>query len=220
MKYTIIRKILFFVLIALTLQGVSAQNGIDWSVKAGLGIGNITGNNIKSLDVKPIYELGFGLDCPLDKTWLLQTGIFFVSKGTNYMIVSMDAISAQARVNALYLELPLMAAIRLPVSRHTDVMISAGPYAGWGIGGKTKALGYRASLSRPDWDSGNIIELDTFGDEDLNLRRFDYGIGAGMAIEYHCYILGVEARLGLNKLQEELGAKNLTAFITLGYKFR
>ena len=45
-----------------------------------------------------------------------------------------------------------------------------------GIGGKTKALGYSwSSSSTPDWNTGNVVEINTFGKDGLDLRRFDYG---------------------------------------------
>lgn len=217
---TAIRKLLIGALFTATAFVASAQNQIDWSVKAGVGMGNIIGNGMESPKITLAYKLGVAVECPFDKVWSLQTGIFFASKGTNHTIVEMDGFSAQAQVNALYLELPLMAAARFSIDRNTGIVISAGPYCAWGIGGKTKALGYGGSSpSRPDWNSGSVIEMDTFGEEGLDLRRMDYGVGAGISVEYRHYIIGIDGQFGLCKLQKELDAKNLTGFVTIGYKF-
>ena len=75
---------------------------VDWSIKAGIGMANIIGDNMGSPKVKLAYKLGIGLECPFDKIWSLQTGVSFVSKGTNHTIVETDGISAQAKVNASY----------------------------------------------------------------------------------------------------------------------
>ena len=97
---------------------------------------------------------------------------------------------------------------------------AAGPYGAWGIGGKTKALGYSwSSSSTPDWNTGNVVEINTFGKDGLDLRRFDYGVAIGLSVEYRHYVIGVEGRLGLCKLQKELQGKNITGFVTAGYKF-
>ena len=89
-----------------------------------------------------------------------------------------------------------------------------------GIGGKTKALGHRwSSSSTPDWNTGSVVEIDTFGKGGLDLRRFDYGVAIGLSVEYRHYMIGVEGRLGLCKLQKELQGKNITGFVTAGYKF-
>ena len=215
----LVRKLLFFALLMLAARVVPAQNQIDWSVKAGIGMANIIGGQMESPKVKLAYKLGVGLECPFDKVWSLQTGVSFVSKGTNHTIVETDGISAQAKVNASYLELPVMVAARFAMDRNTSILVAAGPYGAWGIGGKTKALGYSwSSSSTPDWSTGNVIEIDTFGKDGLDLRRFDYGVGMGLSVEYRHYMIGMEGRLGLCKLQKELQGKNLTGFVTVGYK--
>ena len=218
---TFVRKILFFALLAMPAFVASAQTPVNWSVKAGLGMANIVGNDMQSPKIRLAYKFGIGLECPFDRTWSLQTGIFFVSKGTDYSIVQAEGFVAQAQVNALYLELPLMAAVRFPAG-HTSITLSAGPYGAWGVGGKTKALGYNYSSSSgpPDWDSHSVIRLDTFGDEGLDLRRLDYGAGVGLSVEYRRYIIGVDGRMGLSKLQKELNARNITGFVTVGYRFQ
>ena len=147
--------------------------------------------------------------------WSIKAGI-----GTNHTIVETDGISAQAKVNASYLELPVMVAARFAMDRNTYILVAAGPYGAWGIGGKTKALGYSwSSSSTPDWNTGNVVEINTFGKDGLDLRRFDYGVAIGLSVEYRHYVIGVEGRLGLCKLQKELQGKNITGFVTAGYKF-
>lgn len=214
------KRLLFLALFVVAAMVTSAQNQIDWSVKAGMGMANIIGDNMKSPKVKLAYKVGIGLECPFDKIWSLQTGISFVSKGTNYTIVETDGTVAQAKVNASYLELPLMVAARFSIDRNTHILVSAGPYGAWGIGGKTKALGYNwSSSSNPDWNAGNVLEMDTFGKDGLDLRRFDYGVGIGLAVEYRHYMIGVDGQLGLCQLHKEFNGKNITGFVTVGYKF-
>ena len=113
-----------------------------------------------------------------------------------------------------------MVAARFAMDRNTYILVAAGPYGAWGIGGKTKALGYSwSSSSTPDWNTGNVVEINTFGKDGLDLRRFDYGVAIGLSVEYRHYVIGVEGRLGLCKLQKELQGKNITGFVTAGYKF-
>ena len=194
-------KLLLFALFMMVSMVTPAQSQVDWSIKAGIGMANIIGDNMGSPKVKLAYKLGIGLECPFDKIWSLQTGVSFVSKGTNHTIVETDGISAQAKVNASYLELPVMVAARFAMDRNTYILVAAGPYGAWGIGGKTKALGYSwSSSSTPDWNTGNVVEI-------------------GLSVEYRHYVIGVEGRLGLCKLQKELQGKNITGFVTAGYKF-
>ena len=197
-------KLLLFALFMMVSMVTPAQSQVDWSIKAGIGMANIIGDNMGSPKVKLAYKLG----------------VSFVSKGTNHTIVETDGISAQAKVNASYLELPVMVAARFAMDRNTYILVAAGPYGAWGIGGKTKALGYSwSSSSTPDWNTGNVVEINTFGKDGLDLRRFDYGVAIGLSVEYRHYVIGVEGRLGLCKLQKELQGKNITGFVTAGYKF-
>ena len=85
-----------------------------------------------------------------------------------------------------------------------------------GIIGKTKALGYSwSSSSTPDWNTGMWLEINTFCEDGLDLRRFDYGVAIGLSVEYRHYVIGVEGRLGLCKLQRT-SRKNITGFANSG----
>ena len=124
-------KLLLFALFMMVSMVTPAQSQVDWSIKAGIGMANIIGDNMGSPKVKLAYKLGIGLECPFDKIWSLQTGVSFVSKGTNHTIVETDGISAQAKVNASYLELPVMVAARFAMDRNTYILVAAGPYGAW-----------------------------------------------------------------------------------------
>ena len=65
------------------------------------------------------------------------------------------------RINAMYLELPVMAAARFNVADNTNLVVNAGPYFACGIAGKQKI------------DLGNNTErkVDTFGDDALQRHR-------------------------------------------------
>ena len=83
-------KLLLFALFMMVSMVTPAQSQVDWSIKAGIGMANIIGDNMGSPKVKLAYKLGIGLECPFDKIWSLQTGVSFVSKGTNHTIVETD----------------------------------------------------------------------------------------------------------------------------------
>lgn len=73
-------KLLLFALFMMVSMVTPAQSQVDWSIKAGIGMANIIGDNMGSPKVKLAYKLGIGLECPFDKIWSLQTGVSFVSK--------------------------------------------------------------------------------------------------------------------------------------------
>ena len=110
-------------------------------------------------------------------------------------------------INAMYLELPVMAAARFNVADNTNLVVNAGPYFACGIAGKTK------------FDLGNDTErkVDTFGDDAL--KRFDAGLGVGVALEFGRIIAGLDGQFGLVDVQKLGNPKNMNFSIVVGYKF-
>ena len=58
-------KLLLFALFMMVSMVTPAQSQVDWSIKAGIGMANIIGDNMGSPKVKLAYKLGIGLECPL-----------------------------------------------------------------------------------------------------------------------------------------------------------
>ena len=106
----------------------------------------------------------------------------------------------------MYLELPVMAAARFNVADNTNLVVNAGPYLACGIAGKSKM------------DMGNVeYKEDTFGDDAL--KRFDAGLGVGVALEFGKIIAGLEGQFGLVDVQKVGNPKNMNFSIVVGYKF-
>lgn len=78
------------------------------------------------------------------------------------------------------------------------------PYLAYGVGGKTKI-------------DGVSEKADTFGDD--GLKRFDAGLGLGVAFEFGKIVVGVETGTSFTKVASGASAYNLSALATIGYKF-
>jgi hypothetical protein len=203
------KKLAFFVVFALVALVASAQTQINWSVKAGLGFSNWMGDGSDGAKAKFGYKVGVGADVPIDGTWSFQTGLNLVSKG-----VKGGSDGVDVTVNQMYLELPLMAAVHLGTANNFDVVLNAGPYLAYGIGGKTKSK-----------YSGLELSYDTFGKTTVDgttlegLRRFDAGLGLGVAFDFNRWVIGLDTQLGLVKLEDGDALKNMSFFVTAGFKF-
>lgn len=57
----------------------------------------------------------------------------------------------------------------------------------------------------------------TFGDD--GLKRFDAGLGLGVAFEFGNIVVGVETGTSFTKVASGVSAHNLSALATIGYKF-
>jgi len=176
------KKSALFILFALiSVAGFSQITG--WNAKVGMNISNYTGD--ADLNAKIGFKLGGGFEYAFDNTWSLQPSLFLSTKGAKK-----DGNS----INAMYLELPVMAAARFN-------------YLACGIAGKTKI------------DLGNDTErkYDTFGDDAL--KRFDAGLGVGVALELGKVIVGLDGQFGLVDVEKIGNPKNTNFSIVLGYKF-
>lgn len=195
------KKLAFFVLLSLVTLGVSAQSNLKWNVNAGIGMSSWYGDDTDGTDAKFAYKVGLGLEVPFANTnvWSFQTGLNFISKGTKGGYDLFDI-----SVNQLYLELPLMVGARIHTASNFDLLFKGGPYLAYGVGGKTKV----------DNEKG-----DTFGNDGADLKRFDAGLGLGVAFEFNKIVVGVETGTSFIKLQSGSSAYNLSALATIGYKF-
>lgn len=203
------KKLALFVIFTFVAFIASAQTQVNWSVKAGLGFSNWMGDNSDGAKAKFGYKIGVGADVPLNEMWSFQTGLNLVSKGAKGDIGE----GLEATINQLYLELPLMAAIHLKTANNFDVVFNAGPYLAYGVGGKIKYT-----------YSGIDMSIDTFGKTTVEgetfegFRRFDAGLGLGVAFDFNQFIIGLDTQLGMAKLEEK-APRNISFFVTAGFKF-
>lgn len=194
------KKLIFFALFVIATVTATAQTKVNWNVNAGIGVANLYGKNTDGADTKFAYKVGLGMELPFNAAWSLQTGLNFVSKG-----YKAKGFNTDAKINALYLELPIMAGLRLHTSNNFDILLKAGPYIGYGVGGKAKA---------------GDLEENTFSDD--GFRRFDAGLDLGIGFEFNKIVVGVDSQLGLANVfdgGDTMKPKNISAFLTVGYKF-
>ena len=159
------KKSALFILFALiSVAGFSQITG--WNAKVGMNISNYTGD--ADLNAKIGFKLGGGFEYAFDNTWSLQPSLFLSTKGAKK-----DGNS----INAMYLELPVMAAARFNVA-----------------------------------DNTNIVVNDA-------LKRFDAGLGVGVALELGKVIVGLDGQFGLVDVEKIGNPKNTNFSIVLGYKF-
>jgi hypothetical protein len=119
------------------------------------------------------------------------------------MFTQKGAKLGDIKANPMYLELPVMAAARFAVVDGQNVVVKAGPYLACGIAGKYKIAG---------------VKSDFFGDDAA--KRFDFGLGMGVAYEINRFFVDLSGEFGLVKMYDGDGSpKNINFSIGVGYKF-
>ena len=184
---------------------VSAQH-TSYSIKGGLNMSNFYGDELNDKNMKTGFHIGVGADFEFAPNMAIQTGLLFSSKGAKYTYSS-----AEIDVNANYLQLPIHFAYKIDVMPGTRVVLHAGPYVAYGIGGKTSA--------------GNL-EVDTFKDDAFldvlnGLKPFDAGLGLGVGAEFGRILVDLGWDMGLTNISriDNADLKTQNAYLSVGYKF-
>lgn len=229
------KSVLFIMLALFSVASFSQITG--WNAKVGMNVSNWTTDDLKA---KVGFRVGVGTEYAFNDMWSLQPSLFFSTKGAKMDSGEMMGASAKVTINQMYLELPVMAAARFNVAENTNLVVSAGPYLAYGVGGKTKTTvkmgGDEAKIkfnTFGDIDKVtleyegksadiSINDLENQSGQDLSgakgLNRFDFGLGVGVALEYNKFIFGLDGQFGLTKLATDVG-KNMNFAISVGYKF-
>ena len=130
------KKIIITVCMAMTVLTGLAQSPLSFHAKAGIGTSHFHGKHSSS-DTQIAYKAGVGAEYVLNKTWVLQSALEFVSIGGK------DEIShiGKAKMHELYLQIPLMIAARLHLGKDYHASLSVGPYAAIGVAVSVVARG-------------------------------------------------------------------------------
>lgn len=196
------KKGLIFVLFALV--SIVSYSQISWNAKVGMNMSNFTGD--AETDMKIGFNVGVGMEYQFTEMWSIQPSLMFTTKGAKAKIEE-SGYELKITDNPMYLEIPVLAAARFAVADNQNIVVKAGPYFAFGIAGKCKI---------------GDEKIDFFGDGDdqFGAKRFDAGLGVGVAYEINKFFIDLSGEFGLAKLADGDGApKNMNFSIGVGYKF-
>lgn len=222
------KKIIVMICLALAVSAGRAQSPFSFHAKAGIGTSRLYGKHSGS-ETQIAYKAGIGAEYMLNSTWALQSALEFVSIGG---CKDMKYVR-YAKMHELYLQIPVTAAVRLPLGENYHVSLDVGAYIACGAGGKTSgSIPYYYNNSSTK--AYRHFRIDTFGcvlADNAGNRRLDAGITTGIEFEYRRFIIGAEAQVGLVKVNQQLYKvmkkefngylpRNFASFFTVGYRFR
>lgn len=203
---------LFVVLVLCGMTFASAQDfeKIRFGVTAGA---NMSKNNASNAKNKFGFKAGVRGEYNFSETMYLGADLIYDQKGCKYDPTPYGEIS----MGQSYISLPIHFGYRYSVSESICLFGEAGPYFAYGIAGKTSA------------DDGDE-EPNTFGDGDdeMNIKRFDAGIGVRFGVEYRKFQLHVGYDYGLTGIAkddhwffEDKGSdyKNQNFYVGVAYMF-
>lgn len=219
---TIIKTTLIAFAVLIGISANAQDKPITFGVKAGANLSNFSGD--LDMDAKFGFNAGVTLDYGFTPDLFLMTGLEFTTKGAK------ASDDFNMKLNLSYLQLPIHIGYKLNVTENTRINLHAGPYLAYALDGKWKAK-----------EGGVEGSVSAFGDEmdevGLKMKRFDFGLGLGIGLEFGQFNVGLGYDLGLFNIADfgkevEIGddisitidassfkARNMNAYLSVGYKF-
>lgn len=198
-----ILKLVIFLLIL--FNSCFAQLKKDRAVfRFGVKSVNIYGDNVpfgNNLKLKPVIDLGFGLNYNLSKNLRFQPGIHYSPRGFQSRYNFTDSTYAENSLELHYLDIcPNFSFVFGNRNSYaTQLSIWGGPYLGIGITGRNVYSGVRLSEKRRA-DSTFSDVKSTFGN---GLNRIDYGFNAGIGLQIEKFTtIGLAYSLGFNNVAD------------------
>lgn len=167
-----------------------------------------------------------------------DTSIHFHGNGSSYMIYGYsgygngynnDFFSKDMTVNGVrmyegssrkdYLQLPVMARFNWKIGDDVRLHLAAGPYVALGIGGKVKYTEVDRGAGF-NWHEKSS-SYSSFGKNNYNSRRFDWGatLNTGIEVKRFAFNVGYDLGLGKTYKHDDISMKYQTVSFTVGYRF-
>lgn len=204
-------------------------------IRAGMHLSQVSLTNEagekQHTDAIPRFQVGVNLDIPLSMTLYLQPGAIYSGKGFRQNGGWLVAEGNEFTAKADYVEVPINLVYRTQVWTG-NVMIGAGPYVGYGIGGQWEGEGeilvgdIILSESKGDMIFKQDLADGEFGSY-LYGKPWDYGINALMGYEFLQRIaVQLHAQWGVANLAPDIDGKpadgsirNKSYGISVGFRF-
>lgn len=173
---------------------------------------------------------GIDIDIPFNRRWSLMPGIYWSlrhKERNNTRRINDVTIDTHTDSKAHYLSIPIRAAVRVAGRPDGNFMMKIlfGPYIAYGLGG----------TSQKDITKDGVAthyEYDTFSSEGICETRWDYGLNAGLSMQFkQHFLLGAFYEIGFRRIYRPyniidaigneafLTNRNIGIGISLGYRF-
>lgn len=231
------KTLIFSALLALGITSASAQEAgkFRFGVTAGMNVSNLTGTE---MDSRIGFNLGVRGDYNFTDKMYLGAGVIFSQKGASLseeyteeweMLGATNSYSWKEERKATpgYLEIPIHFGYRFYKSDNISVFGEVGPYFAFGLSGKAKV-----TTTDSDGDEEED-KYDYFGStSDVKEgkavcdKRFDFGIGLRVGVEFSKVQVSLGYERGLTKLYDyydandkKKGVHNSNFMVGVSYMF-
>ncbi len=183
-------------------------------LQGGLNLANITRTNDGQTEKNKVltsFNAGIMGRWGLSKELDIEAGLLFTGQGSKAETYFNGGSNyVKSRFNPYYIQAPLNAVVKLPVTKNTNLFFHAGPYIAVGVGGRSKwesRIGPVVSTSSSSIKFSNDDPFTSEQDDAAydKLKRFDYGLNAGAGLDLEFIILKLNYGLGLARINSTEG---------------
>lgn len=234
------KKIVLALAMVAMVGAVSAQ-GLSLGIKGGVNMSNFYGKEVKDTKMKLGFNVGVAADYEFESNVAIQSGLYFTTKGAKLSSTNIDQKVGDIKLsgtvdktaNAMYLQVPLHLAYKIDVTPGARVVLHAGPYAAYGVGGKisgkstVKVSGNVPADQKAAVDAAlkqinasTTTSVNTF-DKKMGYKPFDAGVGIGVGAEFGSLLVDLGWDMGLLNISrnKDVNVKNQNAHLAVGFKF-
>ena len=228
-------KLFFPVLLFVMMAAVSTVNAQEMSIKAGANYSNVifegeTGDRYETR-FTPGFHIGLSVDVPVGGEFYIQPGARYSQKGFKQEDSGFAGTGNPFRVSVSYIELPINFLYK-PTLGGGELLLGAGPYLGYGTGGKWESeepvvIGDIIYGDQGDVHFSNDAMDGGGGNSYLYGKPLDYGVNFLVGYEFFNKISAqFKVQLGFANLIPEYADgtardgtfKNIGFGFSLGYK--
>ena len=173
----------------LGLLAVTGYSQARFDIHGGMSMANITNSEA---DMKVGYTVGLGMDYAINDMWSFQSGLNFTSKGCKESEEGVDV-----KMNPVYLDIPLLAAVKMNITEGNRFVINFGPYVGFGLGGKMTVETNGAEV-------GTKLFKKVGNSDEAMMNRCAVGLqyGIGFELDDH-YLINLTGQYGFTNMIKE-----------------
>lgn len=190
-----------FALITLS-AAVKAQSGIEFQARAGVNVNTINTKPSSDNKMKVGFHAGVDAAIPIAPEFYVQPGVLFTQKGSK-----MEVLNNDIKTTLNYVEVPVSFMYKGDLGEGR-VIVGVGPYAAFGISGKSKS------------STGGSSDIE-FG-KNKNLKPLDFGGNVTAGYEFSQNLLvQLNFQLGMADISTNSTTelKNTGFGLSLGYRF-
>lgn len=196
-------------------DGTKSTEGITLSGEVGMNLSSFThvdrwsgtkvGLNIGAMAEKPIFT-----------SLSAKAGLFYTMKGAVGNNDGGFGGNLKTTFSPSYLEIPILASYRFAWNEEIRLQFDFGPYFAFGLHGKDVKKYSGSSIAHD-----SKTEIDLFGGENAQLKRFDFGFRFGPQLVWknkYTFALAYEvSAMNISKMGGKVGNGNF--MVNLGYRF-